>query len=151
MTRPKIERIVKVPPRYSSFKPVGVRKMELEIIEMSLDEYEAIRLADFLGLDHAQAAEQMEISRSTFSRLIEKARRKTAEFMVNGKTLNIQGGNIHFRDNLIQCLDCGFVFNTNFNNEEIKCPHCNSLNLKDFADSFGHGRCCRNRNSRKRR
>ncbi len=151
MTRPKKERMVKIPPLFSSFKPTGVRQMDLKITELSLDEYEAIRLTDYLGLDHSEAAEKMEISRSTFSRLIEKARKKVASFMIEGTALNIQGGNIHFRGNLIQCQDCGFVFNTDFNNEINSCPNCNSHNLKDLARTFGHGKCCRNRKSRNRR
>jgi len=151
MTRPKKERMVKIPPLFSSFKPAGVRQVNLKITELSLDEYEAIRLTDYLGLDHLEAAEEMEISRSTFSRLIEKARKKMASFMIEGTSLNIQGGNIHFRGNLIQCHDCGFVFKADFNNEINSCPNCNSQNLKDLAETFGHGRCCRNRKSRNRR
>jgi predicted DNA-binding protein (UPF0251 family) len=151
MTRPKKERIVKIPPLFSLFKPAGVRQKDLKFTELSLDEYEAIRLTDYLGLDHLEAAEEMEISRSTFSRLIEKARRKMAAFLIDGTALNIQGGNIHFRKNLIQCLDCGFVFNMDFSQKIESCPNCNSANLKDLAGSFGHGRCCRNRNSRNRR
>ncbi len=151
MTRPKKERLVKVPPVFSSFKPAGVRQVDLKFTELSLDEYEAIRLTDYLGLDHTEAAEEMEISRSTFSRLIEKARKKMASFLIEGTALNIQGGKIHFRSNLIQCKDCGFVFDADFNHKIYNCPNCNSSNLKDLAGSFGHGRCCRNRKSRNRR
>ena len=75
MPRPKSDRIVLEPPLFSEFKPIGVRGQDLDQILLTLDEFEAFRLADFKGLSHAGAADEMEISRSTFTRLIEKARK----------------------------------------------------------------------------
>lgn len=145
MSRPKKERIVHEPPRFVRFKPAGVRcQVGAELI-LSLDEYEAIRLADHQGLDHAQASEEMEISRSTFTRLIEKARKKLAALIVEGREVIIEGGNIHFRGNLVKCMACGLMFKTNFENNINKCPSCESENLLDLAGGFGHGRCCGHR------
>lgn len=146
MSRPKKERMVYEPPLYTAFKPVGIMRSTLQQLALSLDEYEAIRLADYLGLEHVEAAEEMEISRSTFTRLIEKARKKVSQFIIEGKQLYIEGGNIHFRGNVIRCQDCGHMFNTDFENDLIKCPACGSANLLDLAGSFGHGRCCRGHN-----
>lgn len=151
MSRPKKERIVHEPPIYTRFKPVGVRSYTVEQISFTIDEYEAIRLADHLGMEHSEAADEMEISRSTFTRLIEKARKKIADFLVEGKELLIEGGNIHFRGNIIRCLDCGHMFKTNFENEMTECPVCGSVNLLNLAGGFGHGRCCRGRQNRGRR
>jgi len=142
MPRKKMKRIVQRPPLFTEFKPTGVRRMSLELVELSIDEYEAIRLADNIGLNHDKAAEEMEISRSTFSRLIEEARKKIAEFIIEGKQLQIGGGNIHFRGNILKCQSCGHMFNTNFEINVSKCPACNSENLIDLAGGFGHGRCC---------
>jgi len=142
MTRPKKERMVYRPPLYAEFKPVGIFRRNLKRIQLSLDEYEAIRLADLQGLDHAEAAEEMEISRSTFTRLIEKARAKLAEFIIEGRELVISGGTIHFRGNLIRCLDCGHLFKNDFDHPVISCPACESTNLLDLAGGFGHGNCC---------
>ena len=150
MSRPKKERMVHNPPVFVNFKPVGIRASSLAQIFLYLDEYEAIRLADCLGMEHSEAAEEMEISRSTFTRLIEKARKKVAEFMVEGKELIIEGGNIHFRGNLIRCLDCGHMFKTSFEDEMTKCPVCGSANLLDLAGGFGHGNCCRGRHRGRR-
>ena len=61
---------------------------------MSLDEFEAIRLADLDGLYQEQAAEQMRVSRATFSRIIESAHRKLADVLVHGKALRIEGGSV---------------------------------------------------------
>jgi uncharacterized protein len=142
MSRPKKERIVHRPPLFTSFKPIGIMRRDLEPILLSLDEFEAIRLADYIGLEHSEAAEEMEISRSTFTRLIEKARHKISQFIIDGKGLFIEGGNVHFRGNVIRCQDCGHMFNTNFEQQLSECPSCNSSNLFDLAGGFGHGNCC---------
>ena len=145
MARTKKQRIVDSPPLYSSYKPAGVMRSALQPLPLALDEYESIRLADFMGLDHAEAAEEMEISRSTFSRLIERARQKLAAFLVEGKELYIEGGNVHFRGNIIRCLDCGHMFNINIEADISLCPKCSSKKLLNLAGGFGHGRCCVNR------
>lgn len=143
MPRPQKLRSVQHPPQHSSFKPTGVRTRSLETVDLTLDEFEAIRLADYLGLDHEESAQRMKISRSTFSRLVERARRKVAEFLVKGQQLQIGGGEIHFQGNLIRCEDCGNVASAALDTETTGCLACGSTNLADLADGFGHGRCCR--------
>ncbi|MCF7793578.1 MAG: DUF134 domain-containing protein [Candidatus Cloacimonetes bacterium] len=143
MPRPKKKRLVHRPPLYTSFKPIGVRVNVLEQISLTLDELEAIRLTDFDGKDHAEAADEMEISRSTFTRLIEKARRKVAQFLIEGKHLFIEGGDVHFKGNILRCQHCGHMFKTDFENPMIVCPSCGSKDLMDLAGGFGHGKCCR--------
>ena len=145
MPRPQKNRIVNQPPLFNCFKPVGLRGRELEQLCLSLDEYESVRLADLLGLDHIEAANMMEISRSTFSRLVEKARRKLAMFLVEGKQLNIDGGRVHFYGNRLKCNDCGCTFDSNFGESIKNCPDCGSINILDMAEQFGHGRCCHGR------
>ncbi|MEN8228969.1 MAG: DUF134 domain-containing protein [Bacteroidota bacterium] len=142
MPRPQFNRIVHEPPLFSDFKPIGVRRHDLEQIILTLDEFEALRLADQLGFSHALAADEMEISRSTFSRLIERARKKVADFIILGKTLTIGGGTVHFRVNIIQCRDCGHMFKTNFEQSFTECPSCHSKRIINTAGSFGHGKCC---------
>lgn len=150
MSRPKNNRIVHEPPLFTNFKPIGVQGLSLEQISLSLDEFEAFRLSDNKGLSQAEAAEEMEISRPTFSRLIEQARKKIAELIINGKMLNIEGGNIHFRKNIMRCQSCGHMFNININDSITECPSCNSKNLLSLAGGFGHGRCCVNTNNQKK-
>ncbi len=65
---------------------------ELEEVVMSLDEFEAMRLADLDGLYQEQAAEKMKVSRPTFSRIIDAAHQKLADAIVHGKALRIEGG-----------------------------------------------------------
>ena len=142
MARPQFNRIVHEPPLYSDFKPVGIRRHNLEQIILTLDEFEAFRLADQLGFSHALAADEMEISRSTFSRLIEKARKKIADFIIQGKSLTIGGGTVHFRVNIIQCQDCEHMFKINFEQSIAECPSCQSEKIINLAGSYGHGKCC---------
>ncbi|RLD81091.1 MAG: DNA-binding protein [Bacteroidetes bacterium] len=143
MPRPKNNRIVYEPPSYTEFKPAGVSIKSLEEIQLNLDEFEAIRLADLLGMSHEEAANEMGISRSTFSRLIVKSRKKIADFFFQGKLLTVAGGNIHFRKNIIKCSDCGHMFKIDIGTIMTTCPECSSKNLLSLAGNFGHGECCR--------
>jgi len=145
MPRPKNNRIVHEPPLFVEFKPTGVAGKNLEQRFLTLDEFEAIRLADFKGLSHEEASQEMNISRSTFSRLIDGARNTTATFMIRGQLLTIDGGNIHFKNNIIRCLDCGHMFKTSIDMPLTKCPSCSSTELENLAGGFGHGVCCTNR------
>ncbi|HTX73070.1 MAG TPA: DUF134 domain-containing protein [Rectinemataceae bacterium] len=61
---------------------------------LSLDEVEALRLADLEGLYQQAAALRMGVSRQTFGRIIESARRKTSDAILNGKSLRIEGGSV---------------------------------------------------------
>lgn len=142
MPRPKNSRFVYEPPLFTEFKPVGVAAKSLQFNRLTLDEYEAVRLADKQGLSHEEAAEEMQISRSTFSRLVMKAREKIADSLVNGKMIIIEGGSIHFRNNIIRCLNCGNIFKIKMNSAIVDCPGCQSTNLQNLAGGFGHGRCC---------
>jgi predicted DNA-binding protein (UPF0251 family) len=151
MPRPQDNRIVHEPPLFTNFKPMGIKGHDLDQVLLTLDEFEAFRLADYNGMSHAEAAEEMEISRSTFTRLIEKSRRKIAELIIQGKFLTIEGGSIHFRNNIIRCQSCGHMFKTNIGNTIDECPVCHSKNLMNLAGGFGHGRCCHLNHQIKRR
>jgi len=140
MARPKNNRYVKQPPVFTDFKPMGIRGKNLERVFLSIDEYEAIRLADSLGLSHEDAAKEMKISRSTFSRLVVKARKKIADFIIQGKALSIEGGKFYFMNNLFKCNECNNFFRTEINEIPKKCPECNSKNIENFADRFSYGK-----------
>ncbi|MBN2890489.1 MAG: DUF134 domain-containing protein [Bacteroidales bacterium] len=142
MARKEKNRIVHQPPLYSEFKPAGVAARFLNQIELSLDEYEALRLADYEGMSQDEASFEMDISRPTFTRLIEKARKKMVEFIVTGKKLKIVDGNIHFKNNVFKCLDCEQMFVMQINETVSLCPSCSSENVTNLAGGFGHGRCC---------
>lgn len=142
MPRPKNNRIVYQPPIFTKFKPMGVKGRDLDTVCLSLDEFEAIRLADSLGMFHEEASEKMQISRSTFSRLIDKARGKVSEMLINGKKLVVEGGNVHFRKNVMKCKSCAHLFEATLDKIIKECPSCKSQELVNLAGGFGHGNCC---------
>jgi predicted DNA-binding protein (UPF0251 family) len=95
MPRPFCRRNIAGRPPVSIFKPCGVPMRELDEVVMTLDEFEAIRLADLDGLYQEQAAERMGVSRATFSRIMDSAHGKVADALVHAKALRIEGGPVH--------------------------------------------------------
>jgi predicted DNA-binding protein (UPF0251 family) len=74
------------------FKPRGVPMRDLEEVVLGIDEVEALRLADLNGLSQEEVGTAMHVSRATVGRILEKARGKVADALVNGKALRIEGG-----------------------------------------------------------
>ena len=136
MRGPYRKRKIDGPPRFNDFKPVGVPKRILEKIELTLDEFEAIRLADYLQLEHLAASVRTGISRPTFTRLIEKARHKLAQAIIEGKELIIEGGNIDFINTLHRCKECGEITARPFRGKDQTCSGCGSLNVENLAGRF---------------
>jgi predicted DNA-binding protein (UPF0251 family) len=92
MPRPFCCRRIAGCPAAPVFKPAGVPLGDLVEVVMTLDEFEAVRLADLDGRYQAEAADQMNVSRPTFGRIVESAHRKIADALVHGKALRIEGG-----------------------------------------------------------
>jgi predicted DNA-binding protein (UPF0251 family) len=90
--RPRHCRRVACLPQSTYYKPRGVPLSVLQHVTLTVDELEAIRLADLQGLYQEQAAEKMKISRQTFGRILESAHKKIADALVNAKALAIEGG-----------------------------------------------------------
>lgn len=87
--RKKIERNIEKDHSRVCFKPCGVRRSDLQRVVMEAEEMEAIRLADFEGLYQQECADRMGISRTTFSRIIERAHRKIADAFLHNKAISI--------------------------------------------------------------
>jgi len=94
MPRPRRCRRVGHLPQCSYYKPRGIPLSMLQHVNLSVDELEAIRLADLEGLYQEDAARAMNVSRQTFGRILESAHKKIAEALVHGKALSIEGGPI---------------------------------------------------------
>ncbi len=90
MPRPKCQRHICGTPDKNYFKPRGIPSIELEEVILNLDEFEAIRLADYEKLYQEEAATRMNISRQTFGRIIESAHQKIADVLIHGKALKIE-------------------------------------------------------------
>ena len=93
MPRPRLCRIVGLQPNVTYFKPAGIRIVDLDETVLAVDEFEAVRLKDLLGLEQEECAKKMGISQPTFHRLVLSARKKIADAIVNGKAIRIEGGN----------------------------------------------------------
>ena len=98
MARPKKCRCIGCSPNASYFKPKGIPLFQLEEVRLSLDEIEVIRLADYEGLYHQEAAARMKISRQTLERTLKEARRKVADALIQGKALKIEINETHQED-----------------------------------------------------
>jgi len=118
----------------------------LEEVAHTVDELEAIRLADLQGYYQEAAAEKMNISRQTFGRIIAEAHRKVAEFLVEGRALLIEGGNFTM-DNLrtFTCASCRHTWQLPYGTgRPQQCPKCSSTSIGradgERGGGHGHGR-----------
>ena len=92
MPRPRRLRRVRAMPDVDYFKPAGVRISELSQVILTVDEYEAVKLKDFEGIEQTESAKKMNISQPTFNRLLTSARKKISDAIINGKAIKIEGG-----------------------------------------------------------
>ena len=97
--RPKKTRRVKCEPGERCFKPRCKPLSKLEGVYLSIDEFEAVRLADVKRLKQEEAAKKMKISRPTFSRIINSAHEKIGDALVNIKVIRIGGGCCEIENN----------------------------------------------------
>lgn len=145
MPRPKKPRLISFQPGVTYFKPRAIPLSVLEEVDLTVDELEALRLADFQQLDQRLAAKKMKISQSTFQRILTQARRKTAEALVKGKAIRIEGGDykmVKMPARQFKCEDCGNTWEVSFGTGkrgmEMKCPKCGSR-IVHRIDFGGHG------------
>lgn len=145
MARPPIERAVGGVPRVTLFKPAGVPARDLEQLQLTVDELEAIRLVDLEGLSHEQAAEVMGVSRQTVGRVVERGRAKVAEALVGGKAILIGGGQYRVEPRRWCCFACDERWSQE--DETGACPRCGS---GDVGVCWIGNRCRRGRGSPRR-
>ena len=148
MPRPcKCRRIAFAPDNFY-FKPAGIPLRKLESVVLTLDELEAVRLADQQGLYQEEAARQMDVSRQTFGNIIISAHRKIAEALICQKSLQIKGGNIMMPDRKFLCSACQHAWSIpHGTGRPIECPNCHSTDIyRHPEDCGGHSReCCHGR------
>jgi len=126
-------------PGNNYFKPRGVPMSTLDEVVLTVDEFEAIRLADHEGLYHEKGAEKMNISRPTFGRIVESAHKKVADAFINGKALRIEGGVITMADvRKFKCYDCGNRWELPYGTgRPSQCPSCDSKNIHRAEEDRG--------------
>ncbi|OAT80706.1 DUF134 domain-containing protein [Desulfotomaculum copahuensis] len=128
MSRPPKCRRVEFLPRLTFFKPAGVPLRDLEEVGLTVEELEAIRLKDLLGLEQEACAEKMGVSRPTYHRVLSAARAKVAEALVNGKAIRVEGGNFQVVVRRFHCEQCGHEWEVPCGQgpcaSEMACPQC---------------------------
>jgi len=141
MPRPVRCRRVCVSPTCTYFKPAGIPVSQLQESVVAVDELEALRLADVEGSYHEQAAEQMGISRRTFSRILESARRKVALALLQGMALRIEGGVVStVEQRTFRCGRCGHAWQEPFGTgRPAECPACRSQDFHRADDGRASG------------
>ena len=90
MVRPRKRRFLRGNPKVLYFKPRGIPLRSLSEISLNSDEFEAIRLHDSNGLNQTDSAKQMQISQPTFARILNRAYKKIATALVEGKAIKIE-------------------------------------------------------------
>ncbi len=122
-----------MPPKMEGFKPFGTALKKHKTVGLLYEEYEAIRLVDYENLTHREAAGKMNISRPTFTRLYDKARKNIAKALVDGKTLLIKGGTFITDNYWYRCYSCHetmiSIKPTN------QCRKCDSENIIELSNT----------------
>ncbi|PIY97165.1 MAG: hypothetical protein COY66_00975 [Candidatus Kerfeldbacteria bacterium CG_4_10_14_0_8_um_filter_42_10] len=90
MPRPRLCRRIRFNPHVTYFKPRGVPLRHLEIVDLSLEELEALRLKNILNLEQTEAARKMKTSQSTFQRILSSAYKKITEALISGKAIRVK-------------------------------------------------------------
>jgi predicted DNA-binding protein (UPF0251 family) len=88
----RVKRRVSCFPKATYYKPREVPFYDLETVNLSIENLEALRLCDLLNVEQNDAAEMMGVSRKTFWNDLQKARERVVDALVNGKAIEISGG-----------------------------------------------------------
>ena len=132
MVRPQKNRRVAFNPAISYFKPRGIPMMQLEEVRLTVDEREAVRLSDLLGMSHEEAGRCMGVSRATFGRIIQNGRKAIADALIYGKAINVEGGNYRIVDQarIFKCKGCKHTWEEEKGTgRPRRCPKCKQNKL----------------------
>jgi len=152
MGRQPLWRRVGFIPRVTYFKPAGVRLDQSQEICLAVEEAEAIRLKDLEGLEQEECAQRMNVSRTTFARVLNSARQKMADALLNGKAIRIEGGNFEMAARRFMCVnghEWDVPFEVMINTPPQFCPTCNTPGILPLQPpGLGWGRGGRRRRHR---
>lgn len=124
------------PPHFKGYKPMGLPEENNPVV-INYEEYEAIRLSDFELYGQVEAAQIMDVSRPTFTRIYESARRKVAQAFVQGRAIVFEGGKVYFDSNWYTCNSCGCWFNHPEKDQDIEnCPLCGSSETEQYTEEL---------------
>ncbi len=134
--RPKRQRKLNEPPSATGFIPEDGDFDKNDIIVLLYEEFEAIKLADYEGLSQLEASKFMEVSRPTFTRIYDSARKKIARAFIEHKHLKIGGGDVVFNDKWYLCNHCESVFKLPpSTGSDVECPVCHSTDVIEIQNA----------------
>jgi predicted DNA-binding protein (UPF0251 family) len=119
-------------PNITSFKPAGVPLAQLQETRISIEEVEAIRLKDLEQMEQEECARKMNVSRSTFARILLSGRQKIADALITGKAIRIEGGNYELVKRSFRCgngHEWEVPFEVMIEKPPELCPTCNTDNI----------------------
>lgn len=90
MPRPKLLRKIQFSPNVTYFKPRGVPLRTLEVVHLTLEEVEALRLKNIQNLKQDECAKIMKTSQSTFQRILDSVYKKVSKALIEGKAIEIE-------------------------------------------------------------
>ncbi|MBD3166586.1 DUF134 domain-containing protein [bacterium] len=123
LPRPHKQRQIAFKTDVRGFKPLGIPMRDLDTIELTADEIEALRLAHLEGFYQVAIARHMNVSRQTVARILDSAHRKVTEALVEGKALAFSGGPVEWLDDAPE-----------------RCPRCGGRNGQGRGQGRGRGR-----------
>lgn len=136
MPRPCKSRKLSNPPKMKGFHPFGIAVCEKVHVIMQCDEYETIKLLNYDKLTQLEAAERMEISQPTLTRIYNSALTKMAIAFVEGKSILIEGGNFEYEKEWFKCNVCHKLFDeTGKNNTCAGCQQNGRNELVSLTNS----------------
>lgn len=129
MVRPKRFRRIFQEPQIRCFKPDSdFNPDQIKPIEITLDEFESIRLKDYHNIKQNMAAGIMDVSQPTFHRILNSARGKISQALMEGKIIKIKGGDIVTDKERYKCNNCGFEWYSP-EKKYSNCPDCKSEDI----------------------
>ncbi|MBN1952789.1 MAG: DUF134 domain-containing protein [Bacteroidales bacterium] len=130
MPRRRRLRKVVAPPNFKGYRPYGSGRNAVDYVELFYEEYEAIKLADYNLMNHEEASSLMGISRATFARIYESARRKIAQALVGSLEIRAVYGNAVLDKSWYSCLKCHVRFTIPRSLNQEECPVCASKEIE---------------------
>lgn len=130
MPRRRRLRKVVAPPNFKGYRPYGAHVRSKEPVELFYEEYEAIKLADHDLMNHEEASGLMGISRPTFARIYESARRKIAKALVGSQEIKTVYGNAFLEKDWFACFVCHARFTIPITLDRHECPLCRSEKIE---------------------
>lgn len=145
MARKRCCGLVMQEPVYRRFVPEG--EACTGITALLVEELEALRLKDLEDMDQVTCALAMGVSRATFQRILQSARKKLANSLLNGQAIIIKGGSYMIKNRKFECSDCGHIWEVEPCSEggkhgyEIACPQCQGMKKVKLAEDGTRHTC----------